>query len=326
MECTYAAGRIPRKLIESDILPASHRKVSQPMMSTDELNTKRDALLQWFQSHSGVIVAFSAGVDSTVVAAAAFRALGERALAVTAVSASLADGEREQAESLAAQIGIAHRCVDTTEFEQTAYRQNAPDRCFHCKAELYTHLTAIQKSEPAWRDSVLVNGANLDDRGDHRPGMQAAAEADVRSPLLEVGFNKQDVRDLAKHWNLPVWDKPAMPCLSSRVAYGVEVTPERTQRIDAAERFLKETLQVQELRVRLEHNDLARVELPLTALPRLLEVGLREAVVQELRSLGFRYITLDLEGFRSGSLNAVIPVESLQLMGDRTTGVARPGT
>src|SRR5690606_37633177 len=143
---------------------------------------------------------------------------------------------------------------------------------------------------------IIANGANLDDRGDHRPGMQAAAEHNVRSPLIEAELTKADVRDLAKRWELPVWDKPASPCLASRVAYGVTVTPERVARIESAEKFLREELGSRELRVRTEANDLARIEVPLAALPRLAEPALRDRVVTRFRDLGFRYVTLDLEG------------------------------
>ncbi|MBL8849417.1 MAG: TIGR00268 family protein, partial [Planctomycetaceae bacterium] len=160
---------------------------------------------------------------------------------------------------------------------------------------------------------VVVNGANLDDRGDYRPGMQAASEHRVRSPLIEAGFTKADVRALAQEWDMPVWDKPASPCLSSRIAYGVEATPERVTRIDAAESYLRETLGERELRVRVEANELARIEVPLSALPALVDADRRAEIVAKLRELGFRYITLDLEGFRSGSLNAALPVVQLSV-------------
>ncbi|HEX6984626.1 MAG TPA: ATP-dependent sacrificial sulfur transferase LarE, partial [Planctomycetaceae bacterium] len=225
-----------------------------------------------------------------------------------AVSPSLASGELETAREVAAAIGIRHEVLRTTEFDRPGYVANAPSRCYFCKTELYEQ---IERHRDRLGFDVVANGANLDDRGDHRPGMKAAAEHAVRSPLIEAGLNKADVRALAKQWELPVWDKPASPCLSSRVAYGVEVTPERVARIDAAERFLGEEFGLRELRVRLEANDLARIEVPTTALPRLAEPDSRERIVGRLRELGFRYVTLDLEGFRSGSLNAVLPIEAL---------------
>lgn len=253
-----------------------------------------------------VAVAFSGGVDSAVVAKAAQLGLADAAVAVTAVSPSLASGELETARSIAATIGIRHEVLRTEEFGRAGYVANAPNRCYFCKTELYER---IGRERQRLGFEVIANGANLDDRGDHRPGMRAAAEHAVRSPLIEAGLTKADVRELARRWGLPIWDKPASPCLSSRVAYGVEVTPERVARIDAAERFLRGEFGLRELRVRTEANDLARIEVPTAALPRLVEA--REQVVERLRSLGFRYVTIDLEGFRSGSLNAVVPLEAL---------------
>lgn len=270
------------------------------------LQQKLDRLLRVLRECQRVAVAFSGGVDSTVVAKAAEVALGDAAVAVTAVSSSLASGELDEARRLAGSIGIRHRILETREFEDPNYTSNPTDRCFHCKTELYTRLAGMLEE---FGVDMIVNGANLDDRGDHRPGMQAAAEHAVRSPLLEVGFTKTDVRDLARHWGLPVWDKPATPCLSSRLAYGLEVTPERLRRVDAAERFLREQLDLRELRVRHEPNDLARIEVPVAALPRLVED--RERIAEHFHSLGFRYVTLDLDGFRSGSMNAVVPVDDL---------------
>jgi len=274
----------------------------------NNLDAKRDALLDLLRGYGRVAVAFSAGVDSTLVAKGAALACGEDSVAVTGQSPSLAAGELDEARRLAEQIGIRHLVISTDEFANPEYQANAGDRCFHCKTELYTQLEG--RLEELGVD-VIVNGANLDDRGDYRPGMQAAADHAVRSPLIEAGFTKQDVRDLARAWDLPVWDKPAAPCLSSRVAYGVEVTPERVAMIDAAERFLRERLSLRELRVRLEDGNLARIEVPLEALPDLVQPDHREAIASKLRELGFRAVTIDLDGFRSGSLNALLPVEEL---------------
>ena len=270
-----------------------------------ELAAKCAALLHRLAGFDRVVVAYSGGVDSAVVARAAREACGERARAVTAVSASLAQGELEHAQELARLIGIAHEVIETREFDNPSYIANPANRCYHCKTELYNQLDALCKR---WPGAVVVNGANVDDLGDWRPGLQAAREHQVDSPLVAVGISKAEVRALAKHWQLPAWDKPASPCLSSRVAYGIAVTPERLARIDASERFIREELGVRELRVRLEANELARIEVPLAEVPRLVAEGVSQRVAQRLRELGFRAVCLDLEGFRSGSLNDLLPV------------------
>ena len=276
------------------------------------LHEKLETLLATLAGYGRVAVAFSAGVDSTVVARAAQQACGDDAVAVTAVSPSLASGEREQAEQLAQQIGIRHVVIETDEFDNPDYLKNEPNRCYFCKTELYTRLGHIL---PQLDVDVIANGANVDDQGDHRPGMVAAGEHAVRSPLLDVGMTKQDVRDLAQHWDLPVWDKPAMPCLSSRIAYGVGVTTERVRRVDEAEKYLREEFGLLEFRVRHEANELARIEVPVDELPRLLDASNRQAITAKLRELGFAFVTIDLEGFRSGSLNSVIAVDDLQVLG-----------
>jgi pyridinium-3,5-biscarboxylic acid mononucleotide sulfurtransferase len=247
-------------------------------------------------------VAFSAGVDSTVVAKAAQLALGNRAVAVTGTSHSMAAGELEQARELAALIGIRHVVLSTHEFADDQYLRNAPDRCYHCKTELYSQLA---EQLPTLDVQWIVNGANADDLGDYRPGMQAAQEFRVVSPLAECGFTKVQVRAIAQAWELPIWDKPAMPCLSSRVAYGEEVTPARLAMIDGAEQFLR-SLGLRTVRVRYHRGDLARIELPLEELVKLHSEAQRVAVSQHLRQLGFKFVTLDLEGFRSGSLNQLV--------------------
>jgi len=269
---------------------------------------KRERLLELIGGLGQVIVAYSGGIDSTVVAKAAQRALGERALAVTGTSASLAAGELDEAREIAEQIGIRHEVIATDEFANPSYVQNSADRCYHCKTELYSRLEQLQERYP---DAVILNGANLDDGGDYRPGLQAAAEHRVRSPLAECGFTKSDVRQLAAFWELPTWDKPASPCLSSRVAYGEAVSPERLAMIDGAEQHLR-SLGLRIVRVRYHAGDLARIEAPVEALAKLCEPAVREALLAKLRELGFRYATLDLAGFRSGSLNDVLPVEALQ--------------
>jgi uncharacterized protein len=281
---------------------------SQWTETDPELVAQRDRLLEMLRGYGRVAVAFSGGVDSSVVAQAAQVALGDKAVAVTAVSDSLAAGELEEAKALARRIGIAHRVIRTEEFADPNYLQNNTDRCYFCKGELYSRLSGLIAVLGA---DVIASGANTDDAGDHRPGMRAAGEHGVRHPLQECGLGKAEVRALARGWGLPVWDKPATPCLSSRIAYGEPVTPERVRMVDQAEQWLRgQGLRV--LRVRYHKGDMARVEVPLDDLPGLVEPAVRSAMTQAFRALGFKYITLDLEGFRSGSLNAVIPVTSLQ--------------
>lgn len=272
-----------------------------------ELRDRRDRLVDTLRGYGRVAVAYSGGVDSAVVARAAFEALGDRAIAVTAVSDSLAAGELEEAESLARQIGIRHRVIRTQEFADPNYLRNNPDRCYFCKSELYGRLSNLLGELGV---DVIASGANTDDAGDHRPGMKAAAENHVRHPLQECGLSKADVRELARAWHLPTWDKPATPCLSSRIAYGEEVTPERVRMIDRVEGWLRQRgLKV--VRVRYHKGDMARVEVPLEELPTLVHPEVREGLIAACRDAGFKFVTLDLEGFRSGSLNTLIAPENL---------------
>jgi uncharacterized protein len=275
------------------------------------LGAHRERLVETLRGYGRVAVAYSGGVDSTVVAQAAYEALGEAAIAVTAVSDSLASGELEEAQELARRIGIRHRLIRTEEFADPNYLRNQPDRCYFCKSELYGRLAGLLGELGV---DVIASGANTDDLGDHRPGMRAAAENGVRHPLQECGLGKPEVRALARAWGLPTWDKPATPCLSSRIAYGEEVSPERVRMIDQAEQWLRQRgLRI--LRVRYHKGDLARIEVPLDDLPRLVDLQLRGELIAAFRALGFKFITLDLEGFRSGSFNSalpnVVPVESL---------------
>ena len=270
-----------------------------------DLAVKRDRLLAMLRGYGSCGVAYSGGVDSAVLAQAARLALGDDAVAVTAVSPSLAAGELDAARDLAVRIGIRHEVIHTAELDNPLYTQNAPDRCYHCKTELYTRLAGLAGRLGV---AVIVNGANVDDVGDHRPGMTAAAEQSVRSPLLQCGLTKVEVRDLARHWQLPVWDKPATPCLSSRIAYGESVTAERLRRIDLAEQALCDEC-LGAVRVRYHQGDVARIEVPVEAIERLCRPAVRLRLVERLKSLGFKYVTLDLEGFRSGSQNEVLTVE-----------------
>ena len=206
---------------------------------------------------------------------------------------------------MAQRIGIRHVEISTRELTQPQYVRNDPDRCYHCKTELYLRMKDLQGQIDV---AALVNGANADDLGDYRPGMRAAAEQDVYSPLADCRLTKEDVRGLALFWELPIWNKPATPCLSSRLAYGEPVTPERLAMVDRAEQFLR-THGFSPCRVRYHRGDLARVEVAPDQLPLLLGEDLRELLVQHLRQLGFQFVTVDAQGFRSGSLNVLVPLE-----------------
>jgi uncharacterized protein len=279
-----------------------------------ELAIKRDRLLEVLRGLGSAAVAFSGGIDSTVVAQAAQLALGDRAVAITADSPSVPRAEIEEARRLAQRIGIRHQVVATAEFNNANYVRNDGSRCYFCKSELYSRLETLL---PELGVSVICSGANLDDSGDYRPGLKAAAEHHVRHPLQEAGFTKADVRALALAWSLPTWDKPASPCLSSRLAPGVEVTRERTARVEEAEKYLH-ALGYRECRVRLHEGELARIEVPPSELARLLEPSIHQELVRRLKELGFRYVTLDLEGFRSGSLNQLVSLEYQRLFARQT--------
>jgi pyridinium-3,5-biscarboxylic acid mononucleotide sulfurtransferase len=275
---------------------------------SDDQTAKRERLLALLKSYESCAVAFSGGVDSAVVAKAARLALGDHAVAVTGTSAALAEGELNSAKELAQLIGVRHVVLSTEEFANPNYLANNADRCYHCKSELYSQLGNVSERLGV---RVVVNGANADDLGDYRPGMRAADEHAVRSPLAECGFTKADVRALAADWNLPVAEKPATPCLSSRVAYGLQVTPERLAMIDRAEQLLR-SLGFGELRVRYHADDMARIEVPISQLSDLCEPMMNKVIVDEFTRLGFKFVTLDLAGFRSGGFTKLVPIEMLR--------------
>ncbi len=276
---------------------------------TAELQAKRGRLLEVLRAMRRAAVAFSGGIDSTVVAKAAFVALGDRALAVTADSPSVPRAEIDLAVQLAKTIGIPHRVIKTQEFSNPDYVRNDGTRCYYCKDELYERIAGLL---PELGIETICSGANLDDLGDYRPGLQAAAFHGVRHPLQEAQLTKAEVRLLARAWDLPTWDKPASPCLSSRLAPGVTVTPERTGRVEEAEAFLR-SLGCREFRVRLHEGELARIEVPLGEVSRLADINTRNEIVRKFKELGFRFVTLDLEGFRSGSLNSLIDLDKKKL-------------
>ncbi len=265
-------------------------------------NERRARVETILRDCASVLVACSGGVDSVLLAAVAARVLGKNAVAATAVSPSLAAGELEDARAAAKAVGIRHIEVPTNEIDNPAYAANASDRCFHCKDTAYGTFTALAAREGI---AVIIDGTNADDRGDFRPGRRAAKEHGVRSPLAEAGMTKAEIRDWARELGLAVWDKPAAACLSSRVPYGSPVTAEKLARIDQAESALK-ALGFRQCRVR-DHGGVARIEVDPALLPGLLE--LREQVTTAMKQAGFAYVSLDLEGFRSGSMNEVIQTQ-----------------
>jgi pyridinium-3,5-biscarboxylic acid mononucleotide sulfurtransferase len=259
------------------------------------LAARYEALRDLLLDMGRVLVAYSGGVDSTFLLAVTAECLGEDVLAVTGLSPSIPAAEREEAARLAQQIGAPHRFIETSEMERPGYVANAPDRCYFCKTDLFETLQALARAEGyAW----VVDGSNLDDQGDLRPGREAARQQGVRSPLVEAGFTKAAIRDLSHAMDLPTWDKPAMACLASRIPHGTPVTIERLGQVEAAEAALR-ALGFQQVRIR-HHETIARIELPPGERARLLDPALAEEVARRVKAAGYQYAVLDLEGYRPG--------------------------
>ena len=270
------------------------------------LHKKEQQLLDFVAQYKSVLVAFSGGVDSALLAFIANRVLGKHALAVTAIAPSVSRMQRQIAQDFAKKYDLNHRLVYTQEMENPEYTSNPTNRCYFCKTELYDFLGQLREELQA---EVVLDGSNADDLGDYRPGREAADERGVVSPFVAVNIDKDEIRVLSRQWDLPTWDQPAMPCLSSRFPYGVEITEEKLKQVDEAEAFLR-ALGFKNFRVR-HHENLARIEVDQEEMSGILDPALFEKISSYLKSLGYQHVTLDLQGFRSGSLNEVFQIEGM---------------
>lgn len=267
----------------------------------DVLAAKQDRLLASLRDMRRVIVAYSGGTDSAYLAWAAHEALGPEAVAITADSASIPESHKRDAEEFARNCGFRHEYVETYEFDNPAYVQNAPDRCFHCKDELFTRLEQVGRERGV---EHIVYGVNVDDLGDYRPGQQAARAHQVKAPLVDAELTKAEIRELSRLAGLPTWDRPASACLSSRIPYGTPVTPETIKTVEQGEEAIRR-LGFRQFRVRF-HGELVRLEIARDELEAALTLEMAEKFTAIFKPLGFHYVTIDLEGYRQGSLNAVL--------------------
>jgi uncharacterized protein len=280
----------------------------QNLKRTDEQSygsatLKEQQLRKIFRELGSVVVAYSGGVDSSYVAYVANAELGPRTICITGQSASLPSYQQAEIDRVVNDFGFHHEVIQTEELDNPSYQANNPDRCFFCKDELYGKLEAIATTRGI---EAIVDGSTIDDINDFRPGRQAAKQHAVRSPLIEVGMSKSEVRELSRRVGLPTWDKPASPCLSSRIAYGTAVTIERLSKVDRGEEIMRE-FGFREFRVR-HHDTLVRLEISPAEMDRVLRKEVLDQIAARFRELGFKYVTLDLEGFRSGSMNEVLPI------------------
>lgn len=274
----------------------------QAVLDPVQLKQKEEKLLGILRDLRSVLVAYSGGTDSAYLAWAAHVALGGKAIAVTADSDSMPASHKRDAAQFTRQFGIRHEMIPTYEFDNPAYAANNPDRCFHCKDELFNRLEEIS---PRYGNAAIVYGVNCDDLGDYRPGQNAAKMHMVKAPLVEAGLTKAEIRELSRLAGLPTWDRPAAACLSSRIPYGTAVTRENIRQVEAGEEELK-ALGFRQFRVRF-HGEVARIEIAREEMPRALTMGMAAELSRIFKALGFQYVTLDLEGYRQGSLNEVLP-------------------